>query len=216
MPHLTALRVRSRALVSAPSTFSDGALSRIGSLNRIRLTRPLRMEIELTVLHPSDLSEEVDRAVRALRRRGVSVYANVPLLMYLNHDEHDLLELTSRCRRSGIEVHHLLLAGHPLQQDWAAAHPVPVGRVVDLATALRREGSGRELPRLIVQTVLGECDFGLTGRPVRTGDHGSIAFRLPASTVEDLRELDRAFDLPAGVELDDLGRPLVPVAGMTA
>jgi L-lysine 2,3-aminomutase len=216
IPHVTALRVRSRAVVSEPRTISDGVISRIGSLNRIRLTRPLRIEVELTVLHPSDLTDDVGRLVRGLRRRGVSVYANIPLLMHLNDDATDLLDLTSRCRRMGVEVHHLLLAGHPLQEGWADAHPVPVGRVVDLATALRREGSGRELPRLIVQTPLGECDFGLTGWPVRTGDDGSVAFRLPASTVDELRELDRAFELPHGVGLDEDGHPLVPVDGMTA
>jgi hypothetical protein len=146
----------------------------------------------------------------------VTVYANLPLLMHLNDDETDLLDFTSRCRRLGIEVHHLVLSGHPLQQDWAAVHPVPVGRVVDLATALRREGSGRELPRLIVETVLGECDFGLTARPVRVGDGGSVAFRLPTSTIDDLRAVDQAFELPSEIEMDDDGHPIVPVPGMTA
>jgi len=115
-----------------------------------------------------------------------------------------------------VEVHHLVLAGHPLQEEWAARHPVPIGRVVDLASALRRDGSGRELPRLIVQTALGECDFGVTGWPVRAGDDGSVAFRLATSTVAALRELDPAFEVPAGVGVDDDGRPVVPVGGMIA
>jgi hypothetical protein len=145
------------------------------------------------------------------------VYAVIPLLAFVNDREQELLAMTSGCRRIGVEVHHLVLAGHLLQQrGWVDEHPIPVGRVIDLATSLRRHGSGRELPRLIVQTALGECDFGLTGVPVRFGGNGGVAFRLLGVGLDDLRALNPDAELPAGVELDDGGHPVVPVRGMTA
>jgi hypothetical protein len=144
------------------------------------------------------------------------VYAVVPLLSFVNDAEADLVGITAACRRLGIEVHHLVVAGHALQAEWAAEHPVAVGRVVDLATALRRDGSGRELPRLILQTDLGEHDFGLTAVPIRRGADGSLAFRLLAADLDGLRELDSTFELPRGLELDADGHPVVAVPGMTA
>jgi L-lysine 2,3-aminomutase len=216
-PHVTGLRLRSRRLAVEPRAYSDGVVGRIGGLNRIQVTRPQRLELELPLLHSSEITDDLSRVVRRLRRRGVTVYAVVPLLAFVNDLEEELLTITSSCRRIGIEVHHLVLAGHPLQQRaWADEHPVSVGRIVDLATFLRRHGSGRELPRLIVQTTLGECDFGLTGVPVRLGDDGSVGFRMLGVDLDDLRDLDPGFELPPGVELDDRGHPVVPVSGMTA
>ncbi len=216
-PHVTGLRLRSRRLVTEPGVFSDGVVGRLGSLNRIRPIRPLRLEIELPLLHSSELTDDLGRVVWRLRRHGITVYAVVPLLAFVNDLEEELLAITSGCRRFGIEVHHLVLAGHPLQErGWADDHPVAIGRVVDLATFLRRHGSGRELPRLIVQTALGECDFGLTGVPVRLDDDGAVGFRLLGADLERLRDLDPGFELPAEIELDDQGRPVVPVPGMTA
>ncbi len=216
LPQVTALRLRSRLMVAEPAAVTDGVVAKIGSLNRLRVTRPLRVEVELPVLHPAELGDGLARVVRGLRRRGVSVYAVVPLLSFLNDREEQLLAITGGCRRIGVEVHHLVLAGHPLQAAWSAEHPVAVGRVVDLATVLRRHGSGRELPRLVVQTALGECDFGLTGIPLRRAEDGAVAFRLAAEVLDDLRELDPGWVPPAWVEIDDHGRPIVPVAGMTA
>lgn len=213
--HVTALRIRSRLAAVGPEAWTEGIVRRIGSFNELRATRPLRIEVELPIFHPSELGDGTARVVRGLRRFGVSVYAVIPLLAFVNDAEETLLEITARCRRLGIEVHHLVLAGHPLQTEWAADHPVPVGRVIDIATALRRDGSGRELPRLVVQTVLGECDFGLTGEPLRRSDDGGVSFRLLATTVDDLRRLDPDFELPAGVELDEKGRPIVRVPGMS-
>ncbi|HSN54387.1 MAG TPA: hypothetical protein VLT32_06925 [Candidatus Sulfomarinibacteraceae bacterium] len=216
VPHVTALRVRSRRLVAEPTSFSDAVTARIGEWNEVRITRPLRLEVEIPVLHPSELGDRLGRVVRRLRRRGVSVYAVVPLLSFVNDAEADLVGITAACRRLGVEVHHLVVAGHPLQAEWAAEHPVAVGRVVDLATALRRDGSGRELPRLILQTDFGEHDFGLTAVPIRRGADGSLAFRLLAADLDGLRELDPSFELPPGVELDADNHPVVAVPGMTA
>ncbi|HSL16639.1 MAG TPA: lysine 2,3-aminomutase, partial [Methylomirabilota bacterium] len=216
VPHVTALRVRSRRLVAEPASFTDAVTARLGEWNEVRVTRPLRLEVEIPVLHPSELGDGLGRVVRRVRRRGVSVYAVVPLLSFVNDAEADLVGITAACRRLGIEVHHLVVAGHPLQEEWATEHPVPVGRVVDLATALRRDGSGRELPRLILQTAFGEHDFGLTAVPIRRGAEGSLAFRLLAADLEGLRELDPSFELPPGVELDADGHPVAVVPGMTA
>jgi L-lysine 2,3-aminomutase len=214
-PQVTALRLRSRRLADEPRSFTDSVVSRIGALNRVRVTRPLRVEVELPLLHSSELTDEVARVVRRLRRRGVTVYAVIPLLAFVNDLSEEILAITGNCRRMGIEVHHLVLAGHPLQASWALEHPIPVASVFDLATELRREGSGRELPRLVVQTALGECDFGLTGVPVPRGD-GGVSFRMLAAGPDDWPRADPSFALPPDLEIDARGRPVVPIRGMIA
>ncbi|MEX1311880.1 MAG: lysine 2,3-aminomutase, partial [Candidatus Sulfomarinibacteraceae bacterium] len=123
------------------------------------------------------------------------------------------LAITGGCRRLGVEVHHLVIAGHTLQASWSLEHPVPVSSVVEIATELRRHGSGRELPRLVVQTVLGECDFGLTGIPIRRNDDG-VAFRMLAVAADEWPRSDPSFELPSAVELDEDDRPVVPVPGL--
>jgi lysine 2,3-aminomutase len=216
IPHVTALRIRSRRVATEPEAISDGVAARIGSWNEIRVTRPLRVEVEIPVLHQSEIGDELRRVVGRLRRHGVSAYAVIPLLSFINDTEEALLAITAACRRIGIEVHHLVLAGHPLQRRWAAEHPVAMGRVIDLATVLRRRGSGRELPRLILQTAFGEHDFGLTAVPIRRGRGASVSFRLLDVDLDGLRELDPGFELPSGVKLDGDSRPLVRIRGITA
>ncbi len=214
-PHVTALRLRSRLLVTQPAAFSEGVARRLGGWNRLEVTRPLRLEVEAVLLHPSELSPAVGAAVRGLRRHGVTVYAVVPLLPLVNDDPETLCSLTALCRRVGVELHHVVLAGHPLQDPWNPEHPVYLGDVTDLATELRRSGSGREVPRFVIATPLGEADPGLTAE-VLESDGTSVRLRLLAYTSDDYLRLDAAWTPPEGVEIDPDGHPLVTVPGLVA
>ena len=212
---VTALRLRSRLLVARPESYGEGVVRRLAAFNRLEVTRPLRLEVETLLLHPSELSPSVGAAVRALRRHGITVYADIPLLSCLNDDEDTLAAMTSGCRRLGIEVHHLVVAGHPLQTAWNGRHPIRLGDVVALSSALRRRGSGREMPRWIVATPLGEADLGLTTE-IAERDPAGVRLRLLAVTPADLRGLDPRWTPPAGVEVAADGRAVVSVPGLLA
>jgi lysine 2,3-aminomutase len=83
--------------------------------------------------------------------------------------------------------------------------------VVDIATRVRREGSGREVPRYIIRTRLGEVDFGLSSTILarRRIFPSAAALRLILFHVHV-----PGFTWPAGVEEDVDGKPVVPVVGL--
>jgi len=55
-----------------------------------------------------------------------------------------------------------------LQDKWNEDKKIIADSVLDIATYLRRYGSGREIPRIIIRSQLGESDFNLTSRFIRT------------------------------------------------
>jgi lysine 2,3-aminomutase len=102
------------------------------------------------------------RLARLLNNRGISVYCNTPLLGKINDTPRPFISSPTAADRAGIEYHHLYVAGLAVQDHWNRIHPVALYDVVDIATRVRREGSGREVPSYIIRTVLGEVDFGLS------------------------------------------------------
>ena len=91
------------------------------------------------------------------------------------NDTPDAINLLAySCRKAGIEFHHLYVAGLPIQDYWNTKNPVALYDVVDIATRVRREGSGREVPRYIIRTLLGEVDFGLSSTFVGEGENLSV------------------------------------------
>jgi KamA family protein len=214
--HVTAVRLRSQRLVSEPESVSDGLLKRVASWNRLTVVNPLRLEIEILLLHASELQPQHTRIVRTLLRRGVTVYSSTPLLAFINDDGAHVAELTAACRRLGIEMHQLVIAGSPIQREWSERHPIQLSQVVDLASHLRRTASGRELPKYIVMTELGEVDLGLSAELVTTDDQNRTWFRLLAYDLEYYRRLQPDFELPDETTVDDEGHPVVAVHGLVA
>jgi len=214
--NVTAVRLRSWSLVSEPEALSEGLLRRLTEANRLRVANPTRVEVEVQILHPSEITPALAKAVRVLRRHGVTVYNNTPLLAFVNDAEEEVVGITGQCRRIGIEMHHLVLAGLPVQEEWSLRHPIHASQVVDLASHLRRAGSGRELPRFVIRTVLGEVDFGLTAELAGADDDRWARVKLLAYTLEDFKALQPDFSCPEGVEVDDEGHPIVAVPGLTA
>ena len=116
------------------------------------------------------------------------------------------------CRQAGIEFHHLYVAGLPIQKSRNGAHPVNVDDVLDMATTVRREGSGREIPRYIIRTPLGEVDFGMTSRMYERD--GEIRVKLLPYDLAYYRAMWPDFEWPDGVETDSEGRPVISVPGL--
>jgi len=212
IPHVNAVRLRSLAFNYEPERFTPAVIDRLGRWNQLTLVNPLRLEIETQFLVADEFRPEHARLTRLLNNRGITVYNNTPLLGRINDAPEDIHRLAYECRQAGIEFHHLYVAGLPLQNHWNANNPVALYDVVDIATRVRREGSGREVPRYIIRTPLGEVDFGLSSTIV--GEDGNLSLKLLPYSLSYFKALSPTFTWPAGVRQDDDGHPVTQVVGL--
>lgn len=84
--------------------------------------------------------------------------------------------------------------------------------VVDIATMVRREGSGREIPRYIILTPLGEVDYGLTAKFMKTSRE--VKIKLGCYDESYYKSMDKNFVFPEGVDAGTDGNPVVIVPGL--
>ena len=212
IPHVTAIRLRSLKLVYSPRSFSRAVINRLAAHNKLEVTRPCRLEIETQFLHSSEFRAEHGDVVRQLLRKGITVYNNTPLLAFINDNEEECLKISSQCRETGIEFCNIYVAGTPIQNYWNKEQPVDPSCVIDIATHLRRYGSGREVPRYLVRTPIGSVDFSIVPRIFIYDD--VLRVKLRPHNLEYYRSIDPAFEWPEGVEADTDGHPVVPIAGL--
>ena len=212
--HVNAVRLRSVNFNYNPGFYSAGVVEKLGQLNHLAVSNPLRLEIETQFLHASEITPAHEALLKILRERGVTVYANTPLLSGINDSPDEMHQLAYALRQMGMEFHHLYVAGWPLQRQWDPAQAITVAEVIDIASEVRQYGSGREIPRYIILTALGEVDFGLTSRFVRHEDQ--LWVKLLCYGLDYFKGLDPAYQWPQGVRNDDAGHPMVTVAGLVA
>jgi len=163
-------------------------------------------------LTPDQITKTHENLTRRLNNRGISVYANMPLLGGVNDTAQAVHDTAYALRNAAMEFHQVYVAGLPLQTQWNAKFPVDSFDVIDMATKVRREGSGREIPRYIIATPLGEVDYGLTSTMQRSGD--GVKLSLGCFDLAYYKRLDDRFEFPAGVEVDDSGSPVVRITGL--
>ncbi len=212
IPHVNAVRLRSLKFAYEPETYTPVVIDRLAVLNKLTMVNPLRLEIETQFLTADEIKPAHARLTRLLNNRGITVYSNTPLLGGINDTPEDIHAVAFGCRRAGIEFHHLYVAGLPVQLEWNGHHPVSLYNVVDMATRVRRDGSGREVPRYIIRTRLGEVDFGLSSMIMGEDDH--LAVKLLPYDLAYFKALLPDFCWPGDVREDDDGKPIVPVAGL--
>ncbi len=210
--HVNTLRLRSMTFALSPEKFTRMAVNTLGEMNRLCVVEPLRLEIETWFVRSQDITEAHAKLARRLNNLGISVYANVPLLGGINDTDNAIHDLAYALRNAGIEFHHLYVAGLPVQARWNEARPIDSFDVTSIATMVRREGSGREIPRYIIATELGEVDYGLTSRFVTTGDTVEIA--LACYDEDYYKAMDEQFVFPDGVRIQEEGHPVVNVPGL--
>ncbi|HSO18372.1 MAG TPA: lysine 2,3-aminomutase, partial [Desulfosarcina sp.] len=184
----------------------------LGGLNKLTIVNPLRLEIETQFIEADQLQPIHARLARQFGNKGITVYNNTPLLGRINDTPDAIHRLAYACREAGIEFHHLYVAGLPVQDRWNPDNPVALYDVVDIATRVRREGSGREVPRYIIRTVLGEVDFGLSSTIVGEGD--CLSVKLLPYDLAYFKALSEDFHWPENVSEDGEGRPVVSVNGL--
>jgi KamA family protein len=215
LPSVLAVRLRSLKLNHAPQAFSRAAVTSLAARNRLTVVRPTRIEIETSFLHSSEFRPEQRAIVRELQARGVSVYNNTPLLSYVNDNEEEMLRIAHACRDYGIEFCNVYVCGQPLQQSWNEEHPIELNSVIDIASRIRRDGSGREVPRYLLRTPLGEVDFGIRPPVVEPDEAAGVRVTLRPHDLAYFRSLDPEFTWPAGVTVDAEGHPRVSVKGVS-
>ncbi|MCP3883709.1 MAG: lysine 2,3-aminomutase, partial [Sulfitobacter sp.] len=134
IPHVNAVRLRSLAFNYSPEVFTRAVIDRLATLNRLSIVGPLRLEIETRFYRAENITASHDRIVRSLNNRGITVYANTPLLSGINNNAATVQALSFRLRQAGIEFHHLYVAGLPHQEKHNKHHPVQLRDIVDIAT----------------------------------------------------------------------------------
>jgi len=77
---------------------------------------------------------------------------------------------------------------------------------------VRRNGSGREIPRYIILTPLGEVDFGLTSRLL--SKNGKLRVKLLPYDLDYYKGMAKDYAWPEDVEADERGRPTIAVSGL--
>jgi len=212
IPHITAVRLRSLKFNYEPEIFTDFVIEQLGSLNKLTRVNPLRLEIETQFLHSDEFRLSHKNLTTALNNKGITVYNNTPLLSGVNDSPEEIVRIAYRCRQSGIEFHHLYVAGLPLQHLRNKSRPIEADEVIDIASHVRREGSGREIPKYIIRTELGEADFGLTSRLFDA--EGETWIKVLPYNLSYYRDMDAGFSLPAGVKTDEDGRLMMPIEGI--
>ncbi len=215
IPHLSAFRLRCFELLYSPEMITRPVISRIASRNRLSVICPKRIELEIQVLHWQELTPRHESVIRQLRKEGITVYNNTPLLGYINdHGDDCMRRLVYACRDIGVEMNNVVVAGLPIQNEWNESHPIEVDSVIDIATEIRRHLSGRGVPRYVLRTRLGEIDFSLAPRIfVRDGELNRV--RMRPHNLELFRGIDPKFAWPQDVVVDSDGFPLVPILGLS-
>lgn len=212
IPHVNAVRLRSLKFNYEPESYTPAVIDKLASLNKLSMVNPLRLEIETQFLVADEFQPTHTRLARLLNNKGITVYNNTPLLGKINDTPDAIHRLAYGCRNAGIEFHHLYVAGLPIQDHWNIQNPVALYDVVDIASRVRRDGSGREVPRYIIRTVLGEVDFGLSSTIVGEGENLSV--KLLPYELSYFKTISPNFTWPDDIKEDVDGNPIVSVAGL--
>ncbi len=214
LDHVTAVRLRSLGLMTEPERWSRAVVRRLGDLNRLSVVRPTRLEVETMVVHAGEINDGVARAVRALRRRGITAYANIALLRAVNDSSEEMLAVATACRRIGLELHHAVVAGLPVQRSWNAERPISLADVIEIASFLRANGSGRELPTYVVATSIGELDIGLACQLTQADADGTTRIVARSFDRELIQRAWASGSAPSDLSFDRDGAPILTVEGL--
>ena len=209
--HVTSVRLRSMKFSSNPELFTKTVINALSDLNRLSVTNPLRIELESWFITADQILPAHGKLTKKLGNKGITVYANVPLLGGVNDSDVAIHQLAKAIRTAGIEFHHLYVAGLPIQVRWNQTRPVDSYNVVDIATMVRREGSGREIPRYIFFTPLGETDYGLSSNLVRDGE--VFRLKLDCYNLDYFKALNEQFEFADDILVEN-SVPLVTIPGM--
>lgn len=144
LPHLTHLRVHSRAPVHYPERITAGLIA--------ALTSRLTLRVVTHFNHPSELTAESRQALAQFARRGVPLLNQAVLLRGVNDDAGVLAELFRSLLAAGVRPHYL---HHPDRVPGNAAFRLTLERGRAIYGDLRRRLPAAALPRYVVDLPTG-------------------------------------------------------------
>lgn len=138
IPHLARLRIHTRMPIVLPSRITS-------ALCETLRTSRLPPVVVVHANHPRELSDEVQAALSALRRAGITLLNQSVLLRGVNDSVRVLEELSEALFASGVLPYYL----HLLDRVTGAAHfEVDLPRATSLVATLRSRLPGYLVPRL--------------------------------------------------------------------
>ncbi len=222
MDHIACIRIRWQAFQTYPKAITRELINTLAGLANFSIGDPLKIEMETWWMLPGEILPEHGKVVGQLSRRGVQTYANLALVSGVNEDPEIISEMAHSLRRAGIDFHHVYAAGLAVQNRFNREYPIEIDQVLAIASHVRKVCSGREIPLYMIQTPLGEVDFGLTSSLVRrSNSHGENAngeeknfLQLDPYDISYFRAMDPGFILAKTGAREVNGVIEIPMTGL--
>jgi lysine 2,3-aminomutase len=144
LPHLTHLRVHSRAPVHFSERITTGLIA--------ALTSRLTLRVVTHFNHPSELTAESRGALARFTRHGVPLLNQAVLLRGVNDDARVLAELFAALLTAGVRPYYL---HHPDRAPGNAAFRLTLERGREIYRELRERLSAAAVPRYVVDLPAG-------------------------------------------------------------
>ena len=154
------IRLQWARVQTGPEAFGPNHISRLRALAKFDIASPLRIEFETWWLRAEQMTVAHRTLFRALTDGGMAVYANTALIAGLNTDPEKAEALVHEVRQAGMEFHHVYTEGLEIQKKWNRGKRISPDRVVALASRIRMNCTGREVPLYVRWTHEGDRDFG--------------------------------------------------------
>ncbi len=169
MDHIICVRLCFKALSLHPDIFNDRWLEKMAAWSDFSIGNPFRIEVETWVMLPEKIAPGLGQVARNLTQSGINIYANSVLMGNLNDQPGIMVNLAHKLRDAQIEFHHLYVSGTAFQREFEKKFKtcrVDDQSVLDIASRIRTDCSGREIPLYIIQTETGERDYDFSGRKI--------------------------------------------------
>ncbi|MFH2093709.1 MAG: radical SAM protein [Pseudomonadota bacterium] len=162
--HIVCARLCIKQLTVNPGLLTDTRIEAMASWADFSIENPFKIEIETWVLLPGQMDKDLGSVAQKLISKGISIYTNVPLIKGVNDQPKTIVQIAHTLRQARIQFHHVYVAGLNLQarlQKQFNTLPISTKTMIDIASKVRTDCSGREIPLYIVQTPQGETDYNI-------------------------------------------------------
>lgn len=196
-PNVRTVRIGTRVPFQAPERIDEKMMEVLRSLPEHRL------EIGVNVNHPIEFWPESRAALARLRKAGIILYNQHPLLKAVNDDLETLSALYAALRDNDVEAHYLF---HAIPLRGMSHHRTSVRRGAELAMRLNASGefSGRAKPRYTLMTDIGKIVL-YEGAIIRRREADNAILVRSGYRAEDRLSWNPSWRVPESVEIDAEG-----------
>ncbi len=158
--HISSIRLKIRKINSHPEILEDNIIEHIFNWSDFSIDNPFRIEFEIWFLHPDEVTQIHRMAAQKLIGKGMNMYANVILISGVNDHPKTITKLAHTLRAASIEFNSIYTSGLEIQNRFNQKNPTIPNVIIEIASEIRKQCSGRQIPRYIECTPNGEQDFG--------------------------------------------------------